>query len=156
MVNGCFGDSFEDDDPSPGSSHTKKESNVSVYDQLKKMMATLDDETYARMVRDIDAEKKRTKPSLADGAKLYAAMNDNAPRAPRPLGMPEATGDGQDDLGKVARPQDPAAPSVEVGGMRLPSGVSPARIAELLKAASPGDSFQIENGGGASNIDLSK
>ena len=112
MVTGCFGDSFEDDDPSPGSSHREEKVMDSA---VAKILANMPDEDYAALISAVEAER---------GPK-------------RPAGVREAAESWRAGSGE---------------GMRIPAGVSPARLAELLKSANP-DTFTV-GGDGSSHIDL--
>lgn len=117
---------------------------------FQRILENMDDQDFKALITDVERARKRAKPSLREGAALWEQSKDEGMRIPgatRP-----ASGD---DLSRVARPQDQTPPASRVGGMNIPRGASPERLAQLLRAAEPGDWFRID-GDQAQNINLSQ
>lgn len=137
-----FGLTDSDDDGASRRHQKETSMDVSAFQQILERMDPAD---YRRLMADVERARSAGKPSLKDGAKLWAAMNDDGmTRTPRAAGTPPENPNAGADLSQVARPQDYQA--TRAGGMNIPRGISPERLAQLLQQASPGDSFQVNPG----------
>jgi len=109
---------------------------------FERILSAMDDGDYKALMRDVERARSAGKPSLKDGAKLWQGLNDDGmTRTPRAASTPPENPNAGADLSQVARPQDYQA--TRAGGMNIPRGISPERLARLLEQASPGDSFQV-------------